>query len=98
MVINITSTLLLHIAAYIWVSLITSALTNGLNTTNYNMLSNSNTKAGAFVLVYLLSFMAFGTPVSQNLFDMVETPAAKTLTLFTPRSSFLLRPMYCYIM
>ena len=97
MVINIPSTLLLHIAAYIWVSLITSTLTNGLNATNYNMLSTSNTKAGAFCPCIPSLLYGFRDPtVSQNLFDMAEPPAAKTLTLFTPGSSFLLWPMYCY--
>ena len=63
MVINVTSRLLLHIAAYIGVPLNNSALTSGLYTTNCNMLSTSNTKVGAFVLLYFLSFMAFGTQV-----------------------------------
>jgi len=97
MVINITGTLLLHIATYIWVSLITSALTNGLNATNYNMLSTSNTKAGAFCpCIPSLLYGFRNPPVSQNLFDMVEPTAAKTLTLITSGSSFLLRPIYCY--
>jgi len=97
MAINITSTLLLHVAAYICVSLITSALTNSLNTTNYNMLSTSNTKAGALCPCIPSLLCGFRNPtVSQNLFDMVEPPAAKSLTLFTPGSTFLLGSMNCY--
>jgi len=85
MVINITSTFLLHIAAYIWVSLITSALTNGLNTTNYNMLSTSITKDSAFCPCIPSILYGFrNPPVSQNLFDNVEPPAAK-LSPFLPQ-------------
>ena len=57
---NITSTLLLHIhiAAYTEVSLIASSLSNGLNTTNRNMLFTLNTKVCAFVLAYLFALYA----------------------------------------
>jgi len=40
--------------------------------------------------------MTYRPPVPQNLLDMVVPTTAKTLTPFTPSSSFLLGPMYCY--
>ena len=42
--------------AYTGVSLIASSLSNGLNTTAYNMLFSSNYKACAFVLANLFPF------------------------------------------
>jgi len=92
---NITSTLLLHIhiAAYTEVPLITSSLSNGLNTTNCNMLFPSNPMPVPLSLHISSPFMTYRTPVSQNLFDMVVPPTAKTLTHFTPPTSSLLGPI-----
>jgi len=53
------------------------------------MLSTSNTKAGDFgPCIPSLLYGFRNHPVSQNHFDMVEQPASKTLTLFTPGSYF----------
>jgi len=51
-----------HTYSGIYTGFFDSALSKGLNTTAHNMLFSSNSKACAFVLVYLFPFYALQDP------------------------------------
>ena len=87
------------IYTYIWrhiqSSLIASSLSEGLTTTDYNMLFSSTLQG---LCLHISSpFMTYRTPVSQNLSDMVVPTTAKTFNPFIPRSSSFVGPAYSYM-
>ena len=71
--------------------MIASSLSKGLNTIGHNMLFSSKLQGLCPCLCISLPLYDLRTPVSQNLFDMLVPTTAKTLTPFTPRSSFFFR-------